>query len=175
MKPISILKTFIAVATFSIAAIGCSNDEDEGYMIFDFYPFEINIIVKDASGNDLINPQTPNNISENGIKVLYNGNVYEKDSLKNEVPPMSTRAIMPRLYGLKTEKDTNGAYRLCFGEFNGEGSYDGETFVIDWNDGTKDTISFDSHISWKSKNDPVITRAVYLNGEKTGYPITIIK
>ena len=80
---------------------------------------------------------------------------------------------MPYWNGLYTfEKD--GKYYLHFGEFTPEKDYHGEMFVIDWNDGTKDMISFDLYISWKKQN-PTVHKNIYLNGEEVKDDLIIMK
>ena len=77
-------------------------------------PFAVNIMVTDAAGNDLLNPETENSIADNGIKVRFKGLVFEKDSI---VLPGQTKAVMSVFYGLRSVKLTNGFYGLSFGEF----------------------------------------------------------
>ena len=150
------LLLFLSVTCFT----ACSDDEDE-YLIWDFYPIILQIAVQDAQGNDLLNPETPGSIANSGIKAIYKGVTYEKDSVI-----IPTKAYMAHFGGLQTVKAENGQYILTFGEFNGDDTFDHEEVVIDWNDGTKDVINFSSKLTWKSKKEPVFNREFLLNGKK---------
>jgi hypothetical protein len=138
----------------------CSDDGGDD-MIWDFYPIILQIAAQDAQGNDLLNPETPGSIANSGIKAIYKGVTYEKDSIINP-----TKAYMAHFGGLQTVKAENGQYFLTFGEFNGDDTFDHEEVVIDWNDGTKDVINFSSKLTWKSKEEPVFDREFLLNGKK---------
>lgn len=149
-----------------LCAVGftaCDEIETEGdNMIWDFAPIELYIAVQDAEGNDLLNPDTPGNIANQGIKAIYKETIYEKDA-----PVSQTKAYMPHFRGLQTIKSKEGVYILTFGEFAGDKTFDNEQVIIDWNDGTKDVITFSNKLSWKSKNEPVIDRTFNLNGKET--------
>lgn len=152
---------FVACDTDNITLSG-EEDDDKEWLIWDFSPIVLGVLVQDAQGVDLLNPDSEGSIAEQGIKAIYKGEVYEKDSVLSR-----TKAYMPYFAGLQVIKGyTNGRYYLTFGEFDGTHTFDKEEVVIDWNDGTKDTIHFSSKLTWKSKKEPVINRAFYLNGEE---------
>lgn len=152
------------------STVSCSN-EDEDYMIWDFAPIVLRVSVQDAAGNDLLDPATENSIAHSGIKAIYKENIYEKDSVIDR----GARYYLAHFYGLYSYKPEKGNYILTFGEFNGDDTFKNETVILDWNDGTKDIISFDSQLIWLSKNKPKIIRTFYLNGKETENPMTIIK
>lgn len=157
-------RNFVGIFLLLLCVIGlttCHDKDEDDFLIWDFYPIILQISVQDAQGNDLLNPETEGNIAEQGIKAIYKDEIYMKDSLKSR-----TKAYLAVLEGLRTCKDKNGKYYLTFGEFNGDDTFDHEQVVIDWNDGTKDTLSFSSELTWKSKREPVINREFFLNGEK---------
>lgn len=82
---------------------------------------------------------------------------------------------MARFYGIKTDSLVSGLHVLSIGEFAGDKNYKNEEITIDWNDGSKDIIAFDSELSWKNKK-PSVKRTLYLNGKKTeNNPILIVK
>ena len=83
------LLLFLSATCFT----ACSDDEDE-YLIWDFYPIILQIAVQDAQGNDLLNPETPGSIANSGIKAIYKGVTYEKDSVMNP-----TKAYMAHFGG----------------------------------------------------------------------------
>lgn len=147
-------------------------DEPDPDVIWDIYPFNINIEVTDAEGNDLLNPETENSIANQGIKMIYRNKTYKKDSL---VTDEQTRDILVRFYGLQTYQRKDGSYLLAIGEFYGNRDYDNEYIILDWNDATpKDTITF-SHKFWWENQEPESETTVRLNGVETDNPIHIIK
>lgn len=156
---------FVSLACL-VGFTACNNSNDEGdddMILWDFAPIVLYIEVQDAQGNDLLNPETPGCIAQQGIKAIYNGKTYEKD-----IPVVQTRDYLARLYGLQTIKSKAGKYVLTFGEFNGDDTFDNEQVTIDWNDGTQDVITFSSKLTWKSEKEPAINRKFYLNGKDTG-------
>lgn len=165
-----ILWIVILLLSSLLGIVACDDHDDDSYMIWDIYPTIISISVEDARGNDLLNPEVEGNIAENGIKAIYKGEVFEKDSVAHRFG----RAYMAVFYGLFTDTLTNGKYVLTVGEFAGDEDFENEEIVIDWNDGSQDTIAFDSKFSWKNK-EPFIQRTFYLNGEKTEHPVKIVK
>lgn len=150
----------------------CENTSDD-LMIWDFTPIVLRVSVDDIQGNDLLNPDVEGSIANQGIKAIYKETVYEKDSAV-----IATKAYMAFFEGLQTYENKDGKYYLTFGEFNGETTFDKEQLIIDWNDGTQDTITFSSKLRWKAKNDPVFDREFLLNGKDVGSKygaFTIIK
>lgn len=163
MKIKHLLAFFMFYLLSAICFTACDELDTEGDdMIWDFAPIVLYISVQDADGNDLLNPETPGNIANQGIKAIYKDNIYEKDA-----PINSTKAYLARFMGLQTIKSKEGVYFLTFGEFQGEKTFENEQVTIDWNDGTKDILTFSSKLSWKSKKEPVFDRKFCLNGKET--------
>ena len=168
------LKSFLKKPLFLLyllwIATACNYKNDPN-MIWDIYPTIIYISVEDTQGNSLLDPKVEGNILENGIKIIYQGKTYEKDSLYDGL----SRAYLARFYGIKTDSLVSGLHVLSIGEFAGDKNYKNEEITIDWNDGSKDIIAFDSELSWKNKK-PSVKRTLYLNGKKTeNNPILIVK
>lgn len=168
---------FIGAMLLSLCCFTSCNDDENldgpaPDVIWDIYPFGISIEVTDAEGNDLLNPETENSIANQGIKMIYWGMTYEKDSLAIDE---QTRAVLVRFYGLRTYQRKDGRYLLGIGEFFGDRDYENENIILDWNDGTpKDTITF-SHKFWWENQEPESETTVRLNGVETDNPIHIIK
>ena len=73
---------FLASGLLSFTA--CSGEESDGPepdVIWDIAPFVIHITVSDKDGNDLLNPETSQSIADNGIKAIWTGRTFEKDSI----------------------------------------------------------------------------------------------
>ncbi len=143
---------------FTAGFTACDDNDDK---IWDIYPIVLSISVQDAQGNDLLNPETPGSIAHRGIKAVYRGKTYQKDSIAKY-----TKAYLAFFYGVYTCKNDQGNYYLAVGEFDGADTFDNEQVVIDWNDGTADTFSFSNKMHWNWKKEPVFDRAFFLNGVK---------
>ena len=165
---------FLASGLLSFTA--CSGEESDGPepdVIWDIAPFVIHITVSDKDGNDLLNPETSQSIADNGIKAIWTGRTFEKDSIF--VPDGQSRAVLVVFRGLYANQWPDGRYRLSFGEFAGDRNYEPQELVIDWNDGTpNDTIVF-SHSFWWKNHEPNQKTIVYLNGKETDSPVHIVK
>ncbi|MFQ9504826.1 MAG: hypothetical protein ACLR1G_13765 [Alistipes indistinctus] len=79
---------------------------------------------------------------------------------------MTSKAVLPRFYGLKTEKSALGTCLLRFGELNGAQSYTNESVTIIWPDGSSDQISFNRDFWWKPNGDPEVKETWFLNGSE---------
>ncbi len=124
--------------------------------IWDFVNYNVAIQVTDALGNDLLNSAVPGNLISRDIVVEYRGKPYTKG--------VETKANMPKWNGLRPYYvEQQDKYVLLFGEFGPNRNYKGETFTIDWGDGTKDTVKFDLYITWKDYR-PTVHFATSLNG-----------
>lgn len=140
--------------------------------IWDISPVTVTVTVTDAQGHDLLNPQNSGALKVSKIKALYK----KKEYACNEKLAAS-KAILPRFYGLLSEKnDALGTCLLRFGELEGAQSYTNESVTIIWPDGSSDEISFNRDFRWKTNGDPEIKEKWFLNGsEVSGTLIKIIK
>lgn len=157
---------------------GCSSDNEEDDIIFDFINYSIHILVTDASGNNLLDPKNDANILDEKIKVIYGDKTFER--LEPGQP--NTRYNMPKPLALRTSSvqyanAPSTQILLAFGEFSPTSNYHDASFKIQWEDGSEDTIKFDLYTVWKSKNDPVVHSKYYLNGKEwtASTPITIVR
>ena len=84
---------------FPLLLTGCYGEEDkekdQGDYIWDFINYNIYFSVKDAAGNNLLDPQVASNILGNEITVEYGDKSFP---LENSV---DTRFNMPRPLGLR--------------------------------------------------------------------------
>ena len=140
----------------------CSEDNngEDDLIIWDFAPINFYMTVQDAEGNDLLSPTTEGNILNQDIKAIYQGKEYRLDELA--LP--DTKVYLARMYGLHIVETEDGRSLLCFGELQGEDTYEDETITLDWGDGTTDVITFSSRLTWKSPEEPEFDRHFYLNG-----------
>ena len=86
---------------FPLLLTGCYGEEDkekdQGDYIWDFINYNIYFSVKDAAGNNLLDPRVASNILGNEITVEYGDKSFP---LENSV---DTRFNMPRPLGLRKE------------------------------------------------------------------------
>ncbi len=144
---------------------------DVVYPIWDFPPWNIGLVVKNSSGDNLLEHETEGNIIDNSVVVDYNGTVYEMWDAR-------TRYIPSEWFGLRIGKywydKENGEIALLFGEFSSDTTdgYHGETFTIYWGDGTSDKINFEYKVTWgwgvqsgmKHREEAVEYKRIWLNG-----------
>ena len=113
MKRIAFLLLAIHVTMLS----GCKKDGGTNggtTKIWDINPVTVSVTATDAQGNDLLNPQTPGALEVGKIKALYKGEEYACDEKL-----AASKAVLPRFYGLKTEKSAlqggrkNGKKEKC--------------------------------------------------------------
>lgn len=168
MRFIALLK--VVLLSLGVLSVVSCYDDKEPELMWEFYPIVIYAYVEDVHGNDLLAPDVRNNIADSGIKVVYKGCVYDKDSAVDE----KVRTYMPELRGLRIEKLLNGRYVLSFGGLEGNKDYEDEMVVMRWNDGSMDTITFDSKIIWDT-NIPIVERVFYLNGNEADEIVKIIR
>ena len=163
---------FISLAVL-FSSFQCSDSDDT--VIWDFYPIELKMYVTAPDGTNLLDSKLENNVLKNDIKAIHNGKAYSLnlDHLDDE-DKVPTRAFLPTFYGLMLLTDGDGSPYLYFGEFDGGGTFENEIVMIDWGDGTYNTVTFDSKLTW-NKSEPIIFRYFYLDKEKVDNPMTIIK
>ena len=153
------------LSCMTLLLAGCSSDE-----IWDVSPLVFHITVVNAQGEDLLNPETPGNITTDGIKAVYLGETYEYGVNASKIA--ATRYYMPRLYGLMPFITNNGTTEMTFGELDGAKDYSKEEITIVWNDKTQDIITFSHTCKWK-KGKPQLSTSVALNG--TDAPAGVIR
>lgn len=145
---------------------------------YDFDPIDISIYVTDSEGTDLLDPAAENTIVNNEIKVLYKGKEYAMHwEIEN---PVASRAIPVIWNGLQICKPLSGGngYYLTFGDFDRMDYYENEEFVIDWGDGSWNTVFHFSNFFWWENHEPQNVFNLYVNGEKQkeGWEeVTIVK
>ena len=131
----------------------------------DAMPVTLEIFVKDTEGNNLLDYGW---LDGKNVTATFKGETYE---LQKDVP---TRAYMPHFYGFKVTGRDLGAM-LYFGELDGTHDMNDE-FVINWGDGTFDTIVIYNDCRTTMNGGYDIKRHYVVNGVKTeNHRITITK
>ena len=155
-------RTLLLILTvLSFAFTSCENMQVEA----DAMPVTLEIFVKDAEGNNLLDYGW---LDGKNVIATFKGETYE---LQKDVP---TRAYMPHFYGFKVTGSDLGAM-LYFGELDGTHDMNDE-FVINWGDGTFDTIVIYNDCRTTMNGGYDIKRHYVVNGVKTeNHKITITK
>jgi len=146
----TVFKFFLAAAALSVS---CSEDEDReigmiGY-VWDYVNYSVDFEVVDrTTGANLLDPAAEGNILGQPIRVVYNGETYDRitaDDLQYDPPYRSqasfeaTRVNPPKPLALRWGADDAGCYLLAFGEWT-RWDFAGVRFTIDWGDGTRNEI-----------------------------------
>lgn len=151
---------FLLIAISSVVT-SCENMQVEA----DAMPVTLEILVKDVEGNNLLDYGW---LDGKNVTATFKGETYE---LQKDVP---TRAYMPHFYGFKVTARDLGTM-LYFGELDGTHDMNDE-FVINWGDGTFDTIVIYNDCRTTMNGGYDIKRHYVVNGVKTeNHRITITK
>ena len=155
-------RTLLLILTvLSFAFTSCENMQVDA----DAMPVTLEIFVKDAEGNNLLDYGW---LDGKNVIATFKGETYE---LQKDVP---TRAYMPHFYGFKVTGSDLGAM-LYFGELDGTHDMNDE-FVINWGNGTFDTIVIYNDCRTTMNGGYDIRRHYVVNGVKTeNHKITITK
>ncbi len=155
-------RTLLLILTvLSFAFTSCENMQVDA----DAMPVTLEIFVKDAEGNNLLDYGW---LDGKNVIATFKGEIYE---LQKDVP---TRAYMPHFYGFKVTGSDLGAM-LYFGELDGTHDMN-DDFVINWGDGTFDTIVIYNDCRTTMNGGYDIRRHYVVNGVKTeNHRITITK
>ena len=155
-------RTLLLILTvLSFAFTSCENMQVDA----DAMPVTLEIFVKDTEGNNLLDYGW---LDGKNVTATFKGETYQ---LQKDEP---TRAYMPHFYGFKVTGRDLGAM-LYFGELDGTHDRNDE-FVINWGDGTFDTIVIYNDCRTTMNGGYDIKRHYVVNGVKTeNHRITITK
>ena len=147
-------KVFLLGVPLALGVLaGCSEEVEYEMPIYDFVNPSVCFFVSDAAtGVNLLDPDEPDAILGRPIAVTYGGKRYEVAA--DAVAAPATRATMPRPLALRlegaNEYDRIKGYHLAFGEFDPTDGLKGQSFVVDWGDGTSTKVEFDLYVVWKN-------------------------
>lgn len=148
----------------------CSKDEEDENIVWDFWSYNIVFSVVDAEGRDLLDPAVEGNILDNDIRIHYDDRVYATVDER--------RSLEQGALALRHGYDERpGRYVLAFGRFSPRDRYLGQTFAIDWGDGTRNEVAFDCYIEWRG-DEPFARKSILLDGVPTPerpYLIRLVK
>lgn len=166
------LRNILLLALTCLPVLSCSVLGSD--MLYDIAGITLRIYRSDADGNDSLNPDVNAEGFDTGkVTVVWEGKTYRvEESEDSGVSPMT---YLPIFYGLRLSTDNFGKWYFWFGELSGEDDIDNKDLVIDWGDGTSDTVTVYNRLKWKVNGEPSITRRFYINGVKQNSDIPVFK
>lgn len=173
---------FKFVCAISMMAL-CSGCKDIVFPIWDFQPEYVSIVVKNSAGENLLDPETEDNILANEITVEYDGMIYQMKEWGAETRyiPAKWEGFFVSMYFGRDPNREEGIRALTLGQFyvDTEAGYHSEPLTINWGDGTSDKITFDLYTTYNRKGTKSeIHRTIWLNGKlqsNNSLDITIVK
>ena len=138
---------------------------------WDYFNTDITIDIRDSNGWSWFDSRRPGgNMRNNDVEIFYDGAYYDLVFLdpntratERDLPEWDEDGRDPfRLKGY-FETETS-KIRLLFGEFSVDTkNYRGESFTIDWGDGTSSVVKFDLYASSNGrKKQPTIHEAIWV-------------
>lgn len=156
----------ILLLSLAVMCAGCEKeDRFGGFGIWDFANYEVIFTMVDPStGADLLDEDNPSGLWLDGVAVVYGGKRY---TLSGE-ETLHPSANMPQKLALRRTAAVREGARynaLSFGEFSSEDDYHGESFTVEWGDGTRTDVAFDCYITW-SDRQPTVHQRVWVDGRE---------
>lgn len=159
--------------------VSCSDDDKENGksgLIWDYANYSVWFEVVDkTTGADLLDPATEGNILGQSIRVVYDGETYDRiteDDLSYWPPYEQTASVEvsrsnpPLPLALRWGfSEFSNRYWLAFGEWEPQG-LDGVRFAIEWGDGTSSEINIDARCEMEADGSLDLDFEAYCDGER---------
>lgn len=113
---------YLCMLVMAIVAMAMPSCSDEDVILMDIFPTSIEIEIRDASGNDLLNPEIQGNIVGEDVSMEYDGKKYDAEWNSGEYE--GPRVPWPTFFGLKHRSQNNKNWAFQLGEFPGGENYD---------------------------------------------------
>ncbi len=170
------MKKFMLILTATVILTGCGDrniepqepekpSEPEVPKTIFFFPagapygLDMTFVVRNTSGDNLLDAATQENILNNEVKVEYRGKTYFMNVFSDD------DKFMLNIEQVGISNDGVGFPALCFGPFVDEileEGYHGETLTVDWGDGTTSDVEFDVWLSDFSTEFPLDERGIFV-------------
>ena len=162
------MKKILLALTALFLLCGCEKDDP---IITDWSPVVFNIAVKDAAGNDLLDPRNGNSWLEGTtFEFMWAKDTIDRACLDN----VQTKYYLPGYTGITlNDNGFSGIYCLSFGEFEGHANYNDEKLTIRWPDGRTNVITYNRSLN-KSMTKLKRT-SVLLDGKECTGMIVIVR
>lgn len=172
-----LLSRLTAFAAAVIMAASCLNLNNDGPQTI--YPIYFCFSVSDASGMNLMDTTRCDYVKTHDITATFRGKTYRLD--EDPVESKASSVYPAVMYGLRIQEmvwyQQYYGYVLYFGQLAGDVDYLNEDLVIDWGDGTSDTITVYNKIGLDENGNTAVQEAyMLLNGERmTTFPTPLQK
>lgn len=169
------MKRILSLLVASAAVLSCSVMGSDD-VIYDIAPINPYIYVYDSDGRNLLAPgaSEEESLDVSRVTATWRGNTYKVEQPDGGYgDDVTTKFYRPYFYGLRVEMDRYGKCMFSFGELDGMEEIDNEDLVINWGDGTSDTMTIFNKFKWKADGSPSITRRFYVNGQKQDSDIAV--
>ena len=162
-----IFASSLVAVVLTMGFTSCDKDNGDRLWDWDISPITALLIVENADGQNLLDPNTPNNFVGDTIIAEWMGKTYAMtDTIPINSETARTRAIGTYMYGLVYLLIEDSIPALYFGQIDGAGHYDDEPATIHWPDGSTDVISITASYKWSEKKGPHdFVRKFKLNGK----------
>lgn len=168
------IRLFTMMAVTLLCALTSCEFESK---IWDIYPLNIEIKVRDKNGNDLLNPASESNIIGSDSFILYDGGRH--DVKWNWDPSNDTRAYYAHFYGIRHMNECDvyignaDEWFLTIGEFFRDDNYE-KSLTISLK-GQEHVIRFKNKYSTTWDGTPKIKTEIYVDNQrhKDGGPIIL--
>ena len=170
------MKRIFNILTAAVLVMSCSVENSD--MVYDIAPIVSYIYLEDSDGHNMLDPDArEESFDISQISAEFRGQTYAVDMSRfNETGAwISTKAYMPQFSGLMLQVDRYGKWMISFGELDGTENIANENLVINWGDGSSNTITIFNNFRWKWDGSPVITRRFYVDGKKQDTDIAVFK
>lgn len=176
------MKRFLIGALMILALSSCGKDSEDPFTrflaqpsyspksgwIFDFSPTLVRILLSDAQGNDLMDPENENGWLNKPISASFNGKTYEGIEMKgirlDDEQTKAYLAVIKGFYIYPKEYTETEQYVLTFGELDSADLWNHD-LVISWPDGSSDVIRVQHALRWNVKGEPEMYTGFKFNGE----------
>ena len=162
-----IFASALVAVVLTMGFTSCSKDNGDRLWDWEISPITALLIVENADGQNLLDPNTPNSFVGDTIIAEWMGETY---AMTDTIPINSgiarTRVLNAHMYGLLYVFTDDSIPALCLGNIDGAEHYDDEPATIHWPDGSTDVISITASYKWSEKKGPHdFVRKFKLNGK----------
>lgn len=181
------LKTVAIAMICSITYVSCDNNENEDMVFGDFNPLNIDIMIVDEEGTNLLDPTVEGNWMDQPFQMTCLKDTYETswigDPILNIPPP--SRLYVAYFHGLRCEQISvfenndrvyyENKYKLVFGEFQGDEHQDlSMTFHVPYIETTYN-IKVEYRFYLENYYDAYHTTRIWVDGKEVdSRPIKIV-
>lgn len=140
---------YLLIGLLTIIFFACEkNDGQQEYngVTGDIYPIVMRVEVRNAEGEDLLNPNAEFGLNIEDITLEYDGQIYkveDRTPIDDYVASSTTRYLESHFDGISL-RHIDEAYCLVIGYWKSDEKRAYSTMSLNWGDGTSDVLGFTS-------------------------------